>query len=184
VTDQSPENLHQAADRSVLSPVFRAILWVLDPRDNPGSLIYGLLTVGAVISAESGTTLHQGREILAAAAAVFIYFMIHGYSTLLGNRLGGAGVLGRRELRQALRDELAILRGASLPVLAMVVAMLLGANANTMEWAGILAAVLLLVLFEALAGLRSHLDRHWVWLQAALGAFFGLLLAMLKVLAG
>jgi hypothetical protein len=184
VAEESPETLHDAADRSVLSPVFRSVLWALDPDENPGSLIYGLLTVGAVISAESGTTLHQGREILTAAAAVILYFLIHAYSTLLGNRLNGAGVLGSRELGRALRDESAILRGASVPVLAMVLALLLGANANTMEWVGILTAVFLLVLFEILAGLRSHLDRRWAWLQAAIGAGFGLLLAMLKVLAG
>ena len=115
---------------------------------------------------------------------MILYFLIHAYSTLLGNRLNGAGVLGSRELGRALRDESAILRGASVPVLAMVLALLLGANANTMEWVGILTAVFLLVLFEILAGLRSHLDRRWAWLQAAIGAGFGLLLAMLKVLAG
>jgi hypothetical protein len=160
------------------------MLWTLDPRDNPGSLIYGLLTVGAVISAESGTTQHQGREIITAAVAVFIYFLIHTYSTLLGNRLHGGGVLGRRELLRAIADESAILRGAALPVVTMIVFKLLGASADTMEWAGIICAIVLLVLFEILAGLRSHLEHRWVLLQAGIGAGFGLLLAMLKVLAG
>ena len=164
--------------------VFRAMLWALDPRDNPGSLIYGILTVGAVISAESGTTQHQPREIITAAVAVVIYFLIHAYSTLLGNRLHGSGVLSRTELVRAIADESPILRGASLPVLTMVVFWLLGFSADTMEWAGIVCAIVLLVLFEFLAGLRSHLGRGWIWLQAGMGAAFGLLLAMLKVLAG
>lgn len=178
-----PENLHEAADRSVARPVLRAMVWSMDPRDNPGALIYGLLTVGAVISADSGTVQHDRREIITAAVTVFIYFLIHAYSTLLGNRLSGSGVLSGTELWSAIQAEFAIVRGASLPVLAMIVAVLLGANANTMEWVGIICAIVLLILFEVLAGLRSHLGQRWVVLQAGFGAGFGLLLIVLKAVA-
>jgi hypothetical protein len=176
-------SLEEAADRAVIPAPFRFVLWALDPGVNPGSVIYGLMTVGAVIAVEAGNARGPLRDVLAVASTALIYFLIHAYSTLLGHRLRTGAVLSRPALVLALGEESAILRGALLPAVAMVAAWLAGADEAAMSWAGMVTAIVVLVLFELLAGLRSHLGRGGIALQALIGVAFGFVLVALKALA-
>lgn len=166
----------------LVSPVIRGILWVLDPADNPASVVYGFITVGAVIAAESGAGIPLQRSILATLVVLILYWCAHAYSSLLGARLQDGKAISLRSLSHALRKEWALMRGASLPIVAMILVWIFHGSAPAAEWAGILTVVALLILLEVAAGLRSKLSGWGIFLQGCVGIAFGAGLVAIRAL--
>jgi len=156
-----------------LNPLVRAFLYVLDPSNNPSSVVYGLVTVGAVIAAESARATDAAREIAATVVVIALYWCAHSYSVLLGRRLDQGVHISWSEAGRALTKEWAIMRGASIPVIGMLIAWALGHPIDVVEWTGLITVVVLLVLFEVAAGLRSKLGTGGIILQACLGIAIG-----------
>ena len=140
------------------------------------------MTVGAVIAAESAKATDTPREIAATVTVVILYWLAHSYAVLLGQRLDTGRHISWSVVWHALVKEWAIVRGASVPVLAMLTTWALGYSINAVEWAGLITVTVLLVLFEIAAGLRSKLSTLGVFVQSLVGVGLGVGIMLVRAL--
>jgi hypothetical protein len=151
--------------------------------ENPAGVVYGTILVGALLAAESG--VHDGYSDLIGSTTLVlgVYWLAHSYSTILGRRLSRQEHLTAGALVRALGHEWSIVRGASIPVLTLLVAWAVGASETTGVDAAVWAAVASLVVFELLAGLRAGSTPREFALEGLVGAAMGLAIFALKSLA-
>ena len=130
----------------------------------------GVILIGALMAAETG--LHDGYPETAASAAIgiAIYWLAHSYSTILGERLVGREQLTPGGLARALVQEWAIVRGAVVPLIALLIAWAAGAPQSTGASAAVWAAIGCLVLLELLAGFNARAGRRERLLEVSIGS--------------
>jgi hypothetical protein len=150
------------------------------PVKNPARVVYGIITVGALMAAESGR--HESYADLVASALITtgLYWLLHAYSSVLGFRLARTERLTAAALRHSLVDEWAIVRGAAIPLLALLIAWLAGASQETGVTAALWSAVVSLVAFEVIAGLRSRSNAGEMALEVAVGVAMGVAILALR----
>ena len=150
---------------------------------NPAGVVYGTILIGALIAAESG--VHDGYPDLIGSTALVlgIYWLAHSYSTILGRRLSHQEHLTVGALARALGHDWSIVRGASVPLLTLLLAWAVGASETTGVNAAVWAAIASLVVFELLAGLRAGSTRREFALEGGMGVVMGLAIFALKSLA-
>jgi hypothetical protein len=160
---------------------YRFAGWVV-PERNPAGAVYGLITIGALLAAESGLRDTYPETVGSAAIAVVLYWFAHSYADVLGLRLLAEHRLGRRELWETFVQDWAIARGAALPLLALLVAWVSGASQVTAVTAGIWTAVASLIAYELAAGIRSRARPVELVFEVLVGATMGLGLLALRAL--
>ena len=101
------------------------------PGENPAGAVYGTITVGALLAAESSLRDTYPETIGAVVVALLVYWLAHSYAELLGQRLAAGERLTVSGLGRALGRDWAIVRGAGAPVLALLVAWAVGASQET-----------------------------------------------------
>lgn len=162
--------------------VLRVSEW-LGP-ENPERVIYGVLLIAALLAAESG--LHDGYPDMVASAALglAIYWLAHSYATALGRRFTTPEHLSLRTLGRALAHEWAIVRGAAIPLAALLVAWASGASQETGITVAVWSAVGSIVVFELLAGVYAQATAGELIVEAGVGIVLGLAILVLKALSG
>jgi hypothetical protein len=133
----------------------RKLLEIMVPAENPAAAIYGLLTIGALLTAEAAAHEKYIDTVGSALIAVGLYWLAHAYATMIGWCLAGDEHLGVGALGRALLHDSAIVSGSAVPVLVLFVSWLSGADQSTAVTAAIWSILASIVLFELLAGLRS-----------------------------
>ena len=103
----------------------RAADWIV-PAKNPARVVYGIITVGALMAAESGRHESYADLIGSAFITTGLYWLLHAYSSVLGHRLATGERLTPAALSHGLVEEWAIVRGAAIPLLALVIAWVAG----------------------------------------------------------
>jgi hypothetical protein len=158
----------------------RAANWIV-PEKNPARVVYGLITVGALMAAESGR--HESYIDLVGSAFITtgLYWLLHAYSSVLGHRLATAERLTLAALSRGLVEEWAIVRGAAVPLLALLIAWAAGASQETGVSAALWSSIGGLVLFELVAGLRSRAGAGELVLEVGFGIVMGLGILGLRV---
>jgi hypothetical protein len=158
----------------------RAAGWVV-PAENPAGVVYGVIVIGALLAAESG--LHETYLETAGSAAITatLYWLAHAYAGLLGRRLSTGERLTPGALMRALAHDWALVRGAAVPLLALLVAWATGASQETAVSVGLWSAAACLVLFELIAGIGSHSRVTELVFEVAVGATMGLGIIALKI---
>jgi len=159
----------------------RAIDWLVST-ENPSGTIYGLLAIGVLLAAESGRHETHLDTVLSALVAACGYWLLHSYATILGERLRGAMRLDLRALSTALAHDRAILRGAAVPMVVIVVSWLAGESQETAVRAALWTAVGCMFAFEVIAGLRSGASFQELVLDASIGILLGLVVLALRLL--
>jgi len=159
----------------------RAIDWML-PEENPSRVVYGLITVGTLLAAESGLHDTYAEAVGSVVLALLLYWLAHAYSELLGERLATHQRLTAPALGGALLREWAIVRGAALPLLALLVAWAAGASQETGVLVAVWTAAGSLAAFELLAGLRASSTPRELVLEGCVGATMGLAIVFLRVI--
>lgn len=156
-------------------------MWLV-PTKNPARFVYGVLTVGALMAAESGR--HESYLDLIGSALITtgVYWLLHAYSSVLGHRLSTGERLRPAGLSRALGEEWAIVRGAAIPLFALIISWSLGASQETGVTAALWSAVVSLVVFELVAGVRSRATPGELALEVGVGFTMGLAILALKVL--
>jgi hypothetical protein len=152
----------------------------LVPAGNAAGVVYGVITVGALMAAESGRHESYADSIGSALIATLLYWLAHAYADLLGRRLATGERLTAGALARALAHDWAIVRGAALPLLALVIAWIAGASREAGVTAALRTAVVTVVVFEVVAGLRSKSTPGELLLKAAVGVTMGLAILALK----
>ena len=155
----------------------------LVPAGNAAEVVYGVITIGALMAAESGRHESYVDLISSAAIATLLYWLARAYSDLLGRRLASGDRLTAGGLSRALADDWAIVRGAALPLSALVICWLAGASRETGVTAALYTAIATVIVFEVVAGMRAKSTFGELLLKAAVGVTMGLaILAMKSIL--
>jgi hypothetical protein len=155
--------------------------WVV-PERNPAAAVYGLVTIGALLAAESGLRDTYPETIGSVAIAAVLYWFAHSYANVLGVRLSEQRRLSGKELWQAFIQDWAIVRGAGMPLLALLVAWAVGASQEAAVTAGVWTAIASLIGFELIASVRSHAKPIEMALEVLVGASMGLAILALRAL--
>jgi len=158
----------------------RTVDWLL-PERNPARLIYGVLAIGAVLAAESGSHESYLDTASSAVIAILLYWLAHAYADVLGHRLQTHARLSLAVLGRALRDEAAILTGAVPALLALLLCWVFGVALATGVEAALWTTVASLLAFELLAGLRAKSTPRELVFEAGVGVTMGLAIIALKV---
>jgi hypothetical protein len=152
----------------------------LVPRGNAAGVVYGIIAVGALMAAESGRHESYVDLVASALVATMLYWLAHAYADLLGRRLASGERLTAGTLARALAHDWAIVRGAALPLLALVIAWTAGASQEAGVTAALRTAVVAVVLFELIAGMRAKSTAGELLVRAAVGVTMGLAILALK----
>lgn len=155
--------------------------WLV-PERNPAGAVYGIITVGALLAAESGLRETYAETVGSVSIAVVLYWFAHSYADVLGLRLTEQRRLTWAELWHTFVQDWSIVRGASAPLLALLVAWVAGAEQTTAVTAGVWTAVGGLIAFELAAGLRSKAKPTELALEVFVGAAMGLAILALRAL--
>lgn len=152
----------------------------LVPAGNVAGVVYGIITVGALMAAESGRHESYVDLVASALVATTLYWLAHAYADLLGRRLATRDRLTAITLARALAHDWAIVRGAALPLLALVIAWTAGASQEAGVTAALRTAVVSVVLFELIAGVRAKSTAGELVLKGVIGVTMGLAILALK----
>jgi hypothetical protein len=152
------------------------------PAQNPAGVVYGVIAIGALLAAESGRHETYLDTVSSAFIATGLYWLGHAYAGALGRRLQGGETLTAATLRRALAHDWAIVRGAAIPVVALLVAWAAGAAQGTAVTAALWSAVAAVIAFEALAALRSRASLREVAVELAVGVALGSAILALRII--
>jgi len=147
---------------------------------NAAGVVYGIIAVGALMAAESGRHESYVDLVASALVATTLYWLAHAYADLLGRRLTTRDRLTAGTLARALAHDWAIVRGAALPLLALVIAWTAGASQEAGVTAALRTAVVAVVLFELIAGVRAKSTAGELVLKGVVGVTMGLAILALK----
>jgi hypothetical protein len=159
----------------------RFLTWLI-PETNPAGAIYGMITIGALLAAESGLHETYAETIGSALVALAMYWVAHAYANLLGERLQTQERLSARTLGRNLLHDWSIVSGASPPLLALVISWAVGAGQETAVTAALWTTVGSLIVYELVAGMRSRARRGELVLEGCVGAAMGLGVLALRVI--
>jgi hypothetical protein len=150
--------------------------------ENPAGVVYGIITMGALLAAEGGRQETYLEVIGSAAIALVLYWFAHSYSSLLGDRLASREHLTVTSLGHTFLHDWAIVRGASIPFLALLVTWALGGALQTAVTIAVWTSAVSLVVFELLAGVRAKATPAELAIEACVGAAMGLGVLLLRIL--
>lgn len=159
----------------------RLIDWVL-PEENPAGIVFGTITIGAVLAAESGLHESYVAAFGSALVTVALYWLAHTYSDLLGRRLSTHERLTAGTLVRAFAHDWAIVRGGALPLAAMAITWALGGSQETGVSAAIWTCVVSVIAFELLAGIRAKSTPSELALEGCVGTAMGLGILALRAI--
>jgi len=155
--------------------------WLL-PEENPDRAIYGAILLGALLAAESGLHDTLLEAFASALIAIGVVWLAHSYASLLASRLDRRSPLTAAALARALKHEFALVRGAAIPLFALVLAWVLGASQHVAVTAALWSAVATVVLLEIVAGTRMRTTRGELVIEVGVGVTLGAGIVALKVL--
>lgn len=158
------------------------VLAVLVPGANPAGAVYGTITMGALLAAESGVRESYPETVGAAAVAIALYWLAHSYAELLGARLESGERLTLAMLSRALRRDWPIVRGAVAPLLALLLCWALAVNLEKGVQVAVWVAAASVVAFELLAGLYAKARPAELLLEGCVGAALGLAMVALRAI--
>ena len=161
----------------------RIVEWVvswIQPEVNPQAVIYGIVIVGSVVAAESVQPSSGWRDVIATTVVLLVYWLVHTYAAIMGERFGAPEPISFKAVRATMAHEWGIMRGASLPILAMAMTALLDWSALRVAEVGMVAAVVSLTLVTILGGIRAGMRLPSIILQGLVGAMFGVFIALIR----
>jgi hypothetical protein len=148
---------------------------------NLAAAIYGLITVGALLAAESAQQETYAATLIAVVITLVVYGLAHSYADFTSWRLEKGKPIAFSDLRRTMRGQLPILTGAGIPLGALLAAWVLGASLEAAVTVAIWAAAVAIVLIELIAGLRSGQSGRALVMQTAVGAVLGGLMVVIRL---
>jgi hypothetical protein len=130
--------------------------------------------MGALLAAESGRKETYALTFGSAVLVICVYWLAHAYATIVGQHLSSRRPLTPRALGRGLVHDWALVRGAALPLVVLLVAWATGAAQRTAVDAAVYSVVACLICFELLQGLLSHATPARLAYDIGVGAVLGL----------
>ena len=153
--------------------------WV-EPNENPAGVVYGTLIIGAVLATESARRETLLETVAATVVTLLLYWLAHAYAATLGDRLDRQVPLSPSAVARALVRDRAIIRGAAVPILVLLIVAALGASLSTAVLLAVWASAATILVFEVLAGVRAELRGTELIVQVCAGAVMGLAIIALR----
>ena len=122
------------------------------------------------------------ETIGATVLALLLYWLSHSYAATLGERLEQQTPLSAAAVLRSLVRDRAIVRGAGIPILALLIASALGASLATAVLVAVWTSAAAVVAFELLAAARAQLSGTELIVQVGAGAVMGLAIIALRAL--
>ncbi len=148
---------------------------------NPGGLIYGTIVVATLLAAESARSETYARTIGGVVVALVLYWLAHSYAAFTGERLERGEPFRYPALARTASHELAVLYGAALPLLVLLIFWATGNRLATGVTAAIWSAVAMIVAAEVTIGIRADLKGGELARQTSVGALLGVLVLALRL---
>ncbi len=148
---------------------------------NPAGLVYGTISVAALLAAESARQETYARTVGAVSITIVLYWLAHSYSQFTGERVKEEVAFTYAGLLRTARHELTVVVGAAGPLLILVIFWLAGASLVTAVAAAIWSSVAIVVMLEIVIGFRAELTGRELVRQTVVGAILGLLVIALRV---
>ncbi|HEX4220356.1 MAG TPA: hypothetical protein VHZ02_18420 [Acidimicrobiales bacterium] len=127
------------------------------PASNPVGTVYGTLAVGVLFAAESTEANPALSDIAAVVGTLMVYWLAHAYSYGLAARLSPDSTIPPRGVLEELVRQWTIVRGGLTEILVFLIALAFGASTHNAVIAALISSIVLLLVFEAIAGIRGHL---------------------------
>jgi hypothetical protein len=140
-----------------------------------------LITVSALLAAESASSETYSETVLGVVLALLLFWLAHAYSEFVARRAEEGERLTRAGIWWMLRWELPILIGALPPLVAVLIAWPAGAALGTAITIAVWTAAVTILVTEVVAGLLAELSGRELALQAVFGTAFGVLILVLKL---
>lgn len=136
----------------------RSISNFLLPASNPVGTVYGTLAVGVLFAAESTEANPALRDIAAVLGTLIVYWLAHAYAYTLAARLTpGPDDPPTHGVIKELGRQWTIVRGGLTEILVFVLALAFGASSHEAVIAALISSIVLLLVFETIAGVRGQL---------------------------
>jgi hypothetical protein len=148
---------------------------------DPAGAVYGTITVGALLAAESAHQETYLETVVAVVLTLVLYVLAHSYSEFAGHRLRAGEPLELEGYRRSFVREAAALPGAVVPLIAVLISWVAGASLSTAVSAAVWTSAGMVVVLELVAGIRAGEEGRELAGQVALGALLGLLVIALKL---
>jgi hypothetical protein len=141
--------------------------------------IYGAIVTAAILDTVGG---HVSAAALAVSVVVtlLVYWLAEEYAEVLGEQVEGGRLPSRASVREVLAATWPVVSASFAPLVALVLARLIGATALTAANVGLVVAVLLLTLHGWLAGRAAQLRGRQLFFATSFAAALGLVMILLK----
>ena len=141
--------------------------------------IYGAIVTAAILDTVGG---HVSTAALAVSVVVtlLVYWLAEEYAEVLGEQVEGGRLPSRASVRKALAATWPMVSASFAPLVALVLARLVGASALTAANVGLVVAVLLLTFHGWLAGRAAQLRGWQLFFATSFAAALGLMMILLK----
>jgi hypothetical protein len=143
--------------------------------------IYGLMTVGALLAAESAASETYAETVGAVVITMVVYLLAHSYAEFASERLMEREPARFAVLWRIMGEQVWILFGAGIPLLALLVDWALGVSLETAVVTALITAAVVVMLLEVAAGVRAKQTGPELLLQTLFGAVLGLLIIALRL---
>ena len=141
--------------------------------------IYGTIITAALMSA-AGDHVPTLALAVSIVVTLLVYWLAEEYAELLGEQLEGGRLPTWADIRAALAATWPMVSASCIPLLSLVLARLLGASPSDAANAGLVTAIVMLMIYAWSAGRAAHLRGRQLLVITSVAAALGLLMVILK----
>jgi hypothetical protein len=141
--------------------------------------IYGTIITAAILAA-AGDHLASLPLAISVVVTLLVYWAAEEYAELLGEQVEGGRLPTWPHVRAALAATWPMVTASYLPLLALALTRLAGVSASGAANAGLIVAVVLLVIHAWWAGRAAHLRGRQLLVITSVAGGLGLLMVLLK----
>ena len=143
--------------------------------------IYGAIVTAAILTAAGGH-LRTRALVVAVVVTLLVYWIAEEYAELLGEHVEHGHLPTKPQIRAELATTWPMVSASFAPLLALVLARLVGASSSAAANVGLVAAVVLLVYHGWSAGRAAQLRGRQLLLATSVAAALGVVMIVLKEL--
>jgi len=143
--------------------------------------IYGTMTVGALLAAESAEFETYLKTVISVLITLVIYWLAHSYAEFASERLKEREPLRLGVLGRIMVTQVPILFGAAIPLVAVLVLWAANASLSTAVTAAVWTSAVVVMLIEVMAGVRAERTGRELTFQTLFGGLLGLLIIVLRL---
>jgi hypothetical protein len=143
--------------------------------------IYGTMTVGALLAAESAEYETYLKTVISVLITLVIYWLAHSYAEFASERLKEREPLRLGVLGRIMVSQVPILFGAAIPLVAVLALWAANASLSTAVTAAVWTSAVVVMLIEVMAGIRAKRTGRELALQTLFGGLLGLLIIVLRL---